>query len=38
MTKYMHFMTKDEKLFDKYMAIWKKVSNKKEIVNLLSKS
>ena len=26
-TKYMYFMIKDENFFDKYMAIWKKVSN-----------
>ena len=26
-TKYMYFMIEDEKMFDKYMAIWEKVSN-----------
>ena len=26
-TKYMYLMIKDEKYFDRYMAIWKKVNN-----------
>ena len=26
-TKCMYFMMKDKKKFDKYMAVWKKVSN-----------
>ena len=35
-TKCMYFMIKNEKIFDKYMKIWEKVSNiiKKIIVNL----
>ena len=35
-TKCINFMIKDEKIVDKYMTIWEKVSNiiKKSIVNL----
>ena len=36
-TEFMYFMIKEEKVFDKYMEIWEKVSNiikKNLIVNL----
>ena len=32
-TKCMYFMIKDEKVFDKYMTIWEKVSNVIKKVN-----